>query len=101
MFYVDPLCNNGWRLGMNCHLWTDGSVKELQDFAESIGLKTRWMQVSKIGLVHFDLTASKRKLAIEKGAKELTRKEAVENWKMICNRKLKLRNKIVRGFFDG
>lgn len=76
MIYVDFLIDYGWKLGPSCHLFSDESVDELNQFAVSIGLKTSWLQKSKGGLTHYDLTKSRRIAAIKKGAIDVqTRKE--------------------------
>mgnify|MGYP000968235576 CR=1 FL=1 len=90
--YVDKLRNWGWKLGPSCHLITDGSNEELHTFAESIGLKRDWFQKSISG-PHYDLTASKRIMAINKGAIELSDKEFVEilrRWRNAAIAKIKL-----------
>ena len=75
--YVDSLMNHGWKLGKSCHMYAD-SEPELDRFAESIGLK-KWMkQISRSGIIHYDLVESKRKKAIEKGAMELTGRQIIE-----------------------
>ena len=55
-----------------CHLTTDGPIEELHQFAERIGLKRAWFQdhVQRY-LKHYDLTPSKRRLAIQHGAIEV------------------------------
>lgn len=70
MVYVDRLRDWGWRLGPSCHLITDGDNEELHAFAASLGLKRAWFQESTSG-PHYDLTASRRKRAVELGAVEL------------------------------
>ena len=80
MVYVDPLCNHGWRLGPSCHLFAD-TVDELHDFARRIGMRRSWFQGGR--LPHYDLTASRRARAVECGAIELSRQEAVEKWREI------------------
>lgn len=65
--YVDSL--NKHRNGYWCHMVAD-TIKELDDMALMIGLKTEWRQTSSSGIVHYDLRLSKRKLAIEFGALE-------------------------------
>ena len=70
--YVDPQMDFGWRLGPSCHLWAD-TLEELHAMADKIGLKRKWFQ-DKPTLQHYDLTVSRRKLAIENGAIELDRK---------------------------
>lgn len=73
MVYVDNLVNYGWELGASCHMVGD-TREELDSFAVSIGLKLQWAD-TKGDLYHFDLTKSKRDLAVKKGAIELSRKE--------------------------
>jgi hypothetical protein len=51
-----------------CHMWTDGTAEELHVFAEDIGLLRRWFQ-DKANFPHYDITPSKRTLALSKGAK--------------------------------
>lgn len=67
--YVDPLIDYGWKLGPSCHMYAD-SLKELHAAAIDAGLKTSWFQVSKSGIPHYDLTASRRKRAVRQGAVE-------------------------------
>jgi hypothetical protein len=54
-----------------CHLWpadtTPKSLRELHRVAEAIGLKRSYFQNHK-WFPHYDLTPSKRLLAIEQGA---------------------------------
>ena len=80
--YVDPLIDYGWKLGPSCHLTSD-TLDELHEFAEKIGMKRSWFQLSAgREIPHYDLTAGKRKLAVAKGAIELSRDE-------MCDRILK------------
>ncbi len=67
--YVDPLIDYGWKLGASCHLYAD-SLKELHSFGEDIGMRRQWFQMSKSGIPHYDLTESRRKRAVRKGAIE-------------------------------
>lgn len=48
-----------------CHMIAD-SVGELFEMAEAIGLNPKWFQSSSFP--HFDVSISKRRLAIERGA---------------------------------
>lgn len=77
--YVDSLMpsapNTHWRFKESCHMFAD-SEEELHQFAELIGLKRGWFQ-SHTRLDHYDLTASKRILALKHGAIEASRKETV------------------------
>lgn len=50
-----------------CHMSADTQL-ELIEFALSIGLKPAWIQRPGTPYEHFDLTVSKRKLALAKGA---------------------------------
>ena len=64
------------------HLLAD-TEEELHIFAEKIGLKREWFQNKKIK--HYDISKSKKELAIKNGAKELSYKEvnypiAKDNW---------------------
>jgi hypothetical protein len=68
MVYLDRLRNWGWRYGPSCHMIAD-TDEELHAFAASLGLKPRWAQRTKD--LHYDLTASRREAAVEKGAIEL------------------------------
>lgn len=83
--YVDKLRNWGWRLGPSCHLISDappGDSTELHEFAKKLGLKRSWFQTD--GDPHYDLTASKRALAVHLGAIELEDRpfhEILERWR--------------------
>jgi len=74
--YVDPLMTvvpqnsqakrhgNQW-----CHMICDGDLEELHEMAKKIGLKRSYFQCPpKVSLPHYDLTPSKRELAIKHGA---------------------------------
>jgi len=51
----------------SCHLTTDGSLDELHDFAEAIGMQRRWFQEHRIA-PHYDLTPRRRVVALKRGA---------------------------------
>jgi len=54
------------------HMTTDGSIEELHQFAESIGLKRSYFQDHvQHYLKHYDLTPNKRRLAVARGAIEV------------------------------
>ncbi len=81
--YVDVLRDWGWKLGPSCHLITDGPNEELHEFAARLGLKRAWFQ-SKSSGPHYDLTASKRALAVRLGAVELDDRpfhEILKRWR--------------------
>ena len=81
--YVDPLAQNGWHLGRNCHMWAD-SLPELHAMADAIGMKRGWFQqksyTNGLGLPHYDLTESRRRKAISLGVIELTRRDSAAMW---------------------
>jgi Protein of unknown function (DUF4031) len=54
-----------------CHLWADTDA-ELDAIASRIGLNIGWVQHSRRGLRHFDLTPSRRVLALRHGATEFS-----------------------------
>lgn len=69
--YVDPLfktrgAGRRWPFKEACHMFAD-SLDELHAMAARIGLKRQWFQ-NKDRLPHYDLTASKRGLAVYHGA---------------------------------
>ncbi len=60
--------NKNWRYNSSCHLTTDGDLEELHTFAERLGLRRKWFQDGRHP--HYDLTYTKRLIAIRLGAKE-------------------------------
>jgi len=71
--YVDGLFDYGKR-GKWCHMATDGDLPELHEMADRIGLKREWFQNHPTH-PHYDLRASKRRLAIKEGAIPKSRQE--------------------------
>lgn len=57
-----------------CHMVAD-SRKELLDMVDKIGVDRKWIQHKGTPREHFDIAASKRKLAVSFGAVEVTRRE--------------------------
>lgn len=56
-----------------CHMLAD-SPQELHAIAEAIGVSRRWYQY-KASTPHYDIAKSKRVLALEQGALEVSRKQ--------------------------
>ncbi|WP_293195808.1 DUF4031 domain-containing protein [Ottowia sp.] len=84
--YVDPLQDFGWvlrgRRVQNCHLFTDSlDLAELHAVAAAIGMRLSWFQSASRVAPHYDLTASRRALAIAAGAREVSRREAAAIWR--------------------
>jgi hypothetical protein len=75
--YVDPVCQNGWRLGPNCHMYAS-SPEELHAFAARLGLKRSWFQDKRVP--HYDLTVRKHAMALSLGAKQHDRHQAMRYW---------------------
>lgn len=85
MIYVDPLVSWGWKLRgrtvKSCHLFCDQlDLDELHTMAARIGMKRSWFQDHRL-LPHYDLTASRRALAVSLGVVEVGRDEAVRLWR--------------------
>lgn len=70
MVFVDDMRASFGRLVM-CHMVAD-SHEELLAMADSIGVARRWIQHRGTYREHFDICLSKRKLAIEAGAVEIS-----------------------------
>lgn len=60
-----------------CHMTAD-TTDELVAFAVSLGLKARYIQYPGTWKEHFDVTAPKRALAVQKGAVEVAYSDQVK-----------------------
>ena len=69
--YVDVFLRYGKKKW--CHMTAD-SLEELHDMADKIGLKKEWFQNKS--QPHYDIVPSKRFLAVDNGAIEITVREA-------------------------
>jgi hypothetical protein len=69
--YVDDMQAPFGRMKM-CHMIAD-STEELLAMADRIGVARRWLQKSGTWQEHFDIAMTKRRLAIEAGAVEVSR----------------------------
>ena len=75
MVYVDQMRAPLKRMIM-CHMVAD-TLEELHAMAEKIGMKREWFQDKR--WPHYDVSLTRKKLAIKYGAKEITRRELM-NW---------------------
>lgn len=82
--YVGPLFatqpyytsqNHRWPAQHACHMTAD-SLEELHAMATKLGMRRAWFQ-NKPRHPHYDLVASKRRMALAYGAKELTLEQEV------------------------
>lgn len=54
-----------------CHMYAD-SLEELHLMAQRIQMRKEWFQVSNSGIPHYDLSKSRRNMAVAQGAIEFT-----------------------------
>lgn len=92
--YVDKIFMHGgsstFRWKESCHLFAD-SENELHALARKIGLRREWFQnKNDKSFPHYDLTKSRRALALKHGAIQMSFKCMV---KRIRKRREELRNK--------
>lgn len=91
--YVDPLFTmqstnaQAFRVGTRtghrwCHMFAYPDDAALHALALRIGLKLEWVDRSRDGTIHYDLTPAKRAAAIRCGAIPLTTEEAVAVWRL-------------------
>jgi len=71
--YVDNMQAPFGRMKM-CHMVAD-TPEELLAMADKIGVQRKWLQKAGIHHEHFDIALTKRKRAVEAGAKEVTQLE--------------------------
>jgi len=74
--YVDDMKADYGRMVM-CHMIAD-STEELLAMADHIGVQSKWVQGFGTSHEHFDISLTKRRLAVKAGAQEITRRELVQ-----------------------
>lgn len=85
--YVDTERNRFGRMVMS-HMWAD-TAAELHEMAATLGLKRKWYQTPdgphgcRASFPHYDVSQSVRAKALERGAIELARREAVDSRRSI------------------
>lgn len=72
--YVDSATNSFGRMSM-CHMLAD-TLEELHAMADKIGIQRKWFQ-NHPNHPHYDICQSKRKLAIQFGATELSSSQLI------------------------
>lgn len=65
-----------YRNMMMCHMIAD-TTEELLQMADKIGVQRKWIQHTGTHREHFDISKSKRVLAVKAGAKEIDKYELV------------------------
>lgn len=73
--YVDDMRAKYGRMIM-CHMLAD-TDDELHAMAEKIGIARKWHQHPGTDRNHYDICMSKRKMAVDLGAVEITMRDAV------------------------
>lgn len=74
--YVDGMQAKFGRMIM-CHMVAD-STEELLEMVDKIGVQRKWIQYAGTGREHFDISLSKKALAIRHGAIEASWHKAAE-----------------------
>ncbi len=81
--YVDPILRHGgsksFRWPRSCHMYAD-TLEELHAMAQAIGMKREWFQ-NDADHPHYDLVPARRIRAVELGAIEHDRYQAVDFWR--------------------
>ena len=69
MVYIDNF-NAGYGRMKMCHMIAD-TTEELLGMVRAIGVQTKWIQYPGTANEHFDICLSKKRKALELGAKEI------------------------------
>ena len=73
MVYIDNMEAGFGRMKM-CHMIAD-TPQELLEMVDKIGVARKWIQYPGTPREHFDICLSKKKIAVEMGAKAITMRE--------------------------
>lgn len=76
MVYIDSFNAPLGRMLM-CHMVAD-TTEELLEMVDKIGVQRKWIQDAGTYQEHFDICLSKKKLALQHGAQEITLKQLGE-----------------------
>jgi hypothetical protein len=86
--YVDSAIHR-WRGKLWCHLFSP-DIEALHAFAGNIGMKRAWFQDplsnSKVSWPHYDITAQRREIAIQRGAIAVGKHQTVAMSRVAINR---------------
>ena len=86
--YVDDMNAPFGRMVM-CHMFAD-TREELDAMADTIGVARKWIQAEGTHREHYDIALSKRALAVQHGAKEISYGTTGENSTAALLRRKKL-----------
>ena len=76
--YVDEM-RAPYRNMTMCHMTAD-SREELLAMADKIGVQRKWIQAAGTRREHFDICLSRRQLAVQAGAVEVTTREMCKRY---------------------
>lgn len=65
-----------------CHLFAD-DIEELYHFGNQLGLNNKNIHKSKIGILHYNISNNKRKIAIKSGAIYLQKRHLLKKLKQL------------------
>lgn len=77
LFDTTGLAAKGWPYKQACHMYAD-TLEELHTMARQIGHRREWFQGQNPEFPHYDLTATRRQLALKYGAVNTSKLHMVE-----------------------
>lgn len=66
--YVDDPRSVGGEYHFWCHMFTDSELADLHTFAKLLGLKRHWFQGNNLAFPHYDISPTRRSVALQLGA---------------------------------